>query len=451
MAMTQAIKNKWIEAGIPNAENLIVDEEPTPQDPTVNYGPGGTGGPGTLPGGGPDDEQGPEDLEEDPSSLPGIPGLGGPGIGDGGIPRYPTGGAGTGLDPSSGGGPAGPGYTPSYPIGGGGGGGLARVRYGEGGGGGGGGAGGGGGGGRSRANYDPRDRLLPDFPPSEVGGPGQGGGSPVGSTSVGSGLQSAGSTRAGPAPGYGKELDEADKRARKQRQEYLEDLKNYRTLDLPDEAVSGVNRLVESYNTAYGEARGANEARYQQLLGITDQTTGQRAADIRGDAESERSDLQQGLARTGLANTTVSPTLTAGVRRREQESLNRLADQMQGTKLGIIERREDQYPDAASLQSSLAGLSEGYGGKGVSALYGALGNIQQGGGGGAAPAVGGAFGASATQPAGAPLSETGLGPAVPGVPGLPTLPGSESFGADQFTTPGAPTVKRKGGNVFGTL
>ncbi|KKL28204.1 hypothetical protein LCGC14_2377490 [marine sediment metagenome] len=147
---------------------------------------------------------------------------------------------------------------------------------------------------------------------------------------------------------------------------------------LPQEAIGGVERLVEEYNKAFGEAKGANEARYQQLLGITDETTGQRAADIRSRSLEERSDLEQGLARTGLSNTTVSPTLTAGSRRREESSLNRLADQMQGTKLGIIERREDQYPDLSALQSSLSYLGEGYGGAGISTLFSALGGINQG-------------------------------------------------------------------------
>ena len=414
--VSQYIKNQWIKAGIPNAENLIVDE-PTPQDPTVNLAPDGTGGPATLPGGGEDDEQGPEDLEsspDGPSNLPGIPGLGGSGAGGGlgtGISAGPTAGAGAGLDPSSGSGPIG--------------GGVTNVTYGGGlagsGASGGGLAGGGGGGGRGggSGSFTTGQGGLPpsgyDFGPGgDVGGPGQGGGTPP----------------QGAIGGFG-DLG----RDRRERQEYLEDLKNYRTLDLPDEAVSGVDRLVESYNQAYSEARGANEARYQQLLGITDQTTGQRAADIRSDASEERSDLQQGLARTGLSNTTVSPTLTAGVRRREQESLNRLADQMQGTKLGIIERREDQYPDSASLQASLSGLSEGYGGKGVSALYNALGNVQQGGGGGGVTPAAGVYGAPTSQSAaagaaGLPLNESGLAPALPSIP---------TFG------------KQKGGDVFRTL
>jgi len=242
-----------------------------------------------------------------------------------------------------------------------------------------------------------------------VGGPGQGGGQSRG-TAIG-GISDLGSDR-------------------RERQEYLEDLKNYRTLDLPDEAVGGVNRLVESYNQAYGQARGANEARYQQLLGIADQTTGQRAADIRREGVEERSDLLQGLGRTGLANTTVAPTLTVGSKRREQESLNRLADQMQGTKLGIIERREDAYPDSAALQSSLSSLGEGYGGKGVSALYNALGNVEQGGS-FSAPAAGASGGpAPAPGAAGNPINESGLAPAIPSIP---------TFG------------KQKGGDVFRTL
>lgn len=201
------------------------------------------------------------------------------------------------------------------------------------------------------------------FGPSRIGtGGGGGGGGGGGSLGGGAGF------RTGSFGGVSE---------RQQRQEYLEDLKQARTLDLPDEAVSGVNRLVEEYNRAFGEAKGANEARYQELLGIAGETTGQRAADIRAGGIEERSDLEQGLARTGLANTTVSPTLTAGSRRREEESLNRLADQMQGTKLGIIERREDQYPDASSLQASLSALGSGYGGPGVSALFGALGNVRQ--------------------------------------------------------------------------
>ncbi len=176
---------------------------------------------------------------------------------------------------------------------------------------------------------------------------------------------------------------------------------------LPQEAISGVEKLVESYNKAFGEAKSANEARYQQLLGITEETTGQRAADIRSRGFEERSDLEQGLARTGLSNTTVSPTLTVGSKRREGEALNRLADQLQGTKLGIIERRTDAFPDPAALQSALGRLGEGFGGQGIETLFNALANVDQSSSSQLAPVApvqglqGVALGGT-TQPAGSP-------------------------------------------------
>jgi hypothetical protein len=123
-----------------------------------------------------------------------------------------------------------------------------------------------------------------------------------------------------------------------------------------------MSRLVNQYNQAYGQARTANERRYQQLLGIADQTTGQRAADIRSDYASRESDIMQNLARLGMANTTVAPTMALGVEREQQSALNRLADQMQGTKLGIIERRTDRYPDANVLTSLASMMGQGGGG-----------------------------------------------------------------------------------------
>ena len=442
-AMTAARKAAWIAAGIPGAENLkVVDDPDDPDDPDDDDDPDDEDDPDEPDEDDPDDDDEDDPDEPIPEPIPQVPSVNyGPDGTGGGSSSIPTGGGDDTLAGPTTGADTGDDTPPGPPrvIG------ISDPERTGGGGLAGGGAGGGRGGGGRSSPGDWQDMIREgyDF------GPGM---------DLGGGSSSGGGGGGVPASGGGRGVTNQgaeDARLRRQRQEYLEDLKNYRTLDLPGEAVSGVNRLVESYNTAYGEARGANEARYQQLLGITDQTTGQRAADIRREGVEERSDLQQGLARTGLANTTVSPTLTVGSKRREQESLNRLADQMQGTKLGIIERREDQYPDAASMQAALSGLGEGYGGAGVSALYNALGNVQQGGSGGgsAAPAAGGAglHGAPSRQPAGAPLNETGLGPAMPGVPGLPALPGSESFGADQFTMPGAPTVKRKGGNVFGTL
>lgn len=138
------------------------------------------------------------------------------------------------------------------------------------------------------------------------------------------------------------------------------------------EAASGLTGMVEQYNVAYGEARTANEARYQQMLGITDQTTGQRAADIQGAYGQQSSNIMQRLARQGLAGTTIAPTMGMGVEREKQSALNRLADQMQQTKLGIIERREDEYPRSDIIMQLAGALGQGGGGAGATGIYGAL-------------------------------------------------------------------------------
>ncbi len=141
---------------------------------------------------------------------------------------------------------------------------------------------------------------------------------------------------------------------------------------------SGLQSMVGNYNAAYGEAKAANEARYQQMLGIADQTTSQRAADIRSDAGQQSANSMQQLARLGMGNTTVAPTMQMGIEREKQASLNRNADQMQKTKLGIMERREDQYPDLKSLQATIAGVGSQYDqGTGISAMLKSMASIKQ--------------------------------------------------------------------------
>lgn len=171
--------------------------------------------------------------------------------------------------------------------------------------------------------------------------------------------------------------------------------------ELPEGAVGGLESMVSEYNRAYGEARSANEARYQEMLrisqgetqrqrgifgemrGVAEQTTGQRAADIRSAGVEQESDIMQRLARQGMAGTTVAPTMQEGVKRWTSEKLNRLADTMQQTKLGIMgrqadpqqgatlgimERREDVYPSQAPLLGALGAVGSGYGGQGLTAM-----------------------------------------------------------------------------------
>lgn len=149
----------------------------------------------------------------------------------------------------------------------------------------------------------------------------------------------------------------------------------------PNSQEQFINRLYGQQQQQYTEARTANEQRYQQALGIADQDfarqgagyqamlgtigqeTGQRAADIRSETEQQVSDYQQQASRRGLSNV-YQPSIVGGIRREGQSNLNRLSDALlgrklgvqqqiaqrdQSTKLGIIERREDPYPDQAGL------------------------------------------------------------------------------------------------------
>ena len=138
------------------------------------------------------------------------------------------------------------------------------------------------------------------------------------------------------------------------------------------EALTG---LVDQYNVAYGEAKTANEQRYQELLGITDQTSGQRMSDVRADYFGRGADQMQNLARLGMANTTVAPTMRYGNQREMQSALNRTADELQGTKLGIMERRTDEYPEQQQIMALIQALGQGGGGLGA---LSALGNLRLG-------------------------------------------------------------------------
>jgi len=137
-----------------------------------------------------------------------------------------------------------------------------------------------------------------------------------------------------------------------------------------------MQQMIDNYNRAYGEAKDVNEARYQQQLGIADATTGQRMADVSSAFGRQGSDIAQRLAGLGMSNTTVAPTMQLGVERERQSALNRTADEMQQTKLGIIGAREDRFPDLGSLQSTLAGAASGKMTPQVAAMLKAFGNIR---------------------------------------------------------------------------
>jgi hypothetical protein len=134
----------------------------------------------------------------------------------------------------------------------------------------------------------------------------------------------------------------------------------------------GLSKLIGNYNRAYQEAKTANEARYQQALGILNQNTGQRLADIRSDAGNEQASIFQRLARSGLGGSSVGNVEAAGVTRRMNEELNRTSDALAAQKVGLIERRQDPYPDQGSLAELVMGIGGTMGAKGLKSLTGAL-------------------------------------------------------------------------------
>jgi len=142
-----------------------------------------------------------------------------------------------------------------------------------------------------------------------------------------------------------------------------------------ESASKGLSGLVNEYNKSFAEAKAANENRYQQMLSIADTTTTQQQADIGTQYAQTEAKGMQNLQKLGMANTTLGSNLKQGVQREKSASLNRLADTMQGTKLGIIQGREDEYPDA-SLITSLASQLGSLGTAGTATAFGSLSGLQ---------------------------------------------------------------------------
>jgi hypothetical protein len=147
---------------------------------------------------------------------------------------------------------------------------------------------------------------------------------------------------------------------------------------MPQSIGTGMEALVNQYNTAYQEAKAHNEKLYADMLGIVDQNTGQRAADIGSGYGEMSANAMQQLSRLGMSNTTVAPTLNMGIEREKQSSLNRLSDEMQGTRLGVMgQYGQQQMPNLGTLQETLTGAMSAFDpSQGTTALFNALKGIQ---------------------------------------------------------------------------
>ena len=141
-----------------------------------------------------------------------------------------------------------------------------------------------------------------------------------------------------------------------------------------------IQQLIQQNETAQEEARETNEERYQELLeehdalesqamGLLEGAGAQESADIAARWKGEASKGQQGLISSGLAGTTVAPTMSAMYARLGEADQARLSERLRmnelsvltglrGQKLGTMERREDTYPDTTLLANLASQLGE---------------------------------------------------------------------------------------------
>lgn len=96
---------------------------------------------------------------------------------------------------------------------------------------------------------------------------------------------------------------------------------------------------------AMDEARRLTEERYQQALQNLEDVGLQEGRDIDERFDSSRSAVNQNLVNSGLANTTVLPTMQQGVERERTASRNRLATMLARERNQIIQSRNDIPPD----------------------------------------------------------------------------------------------------------
>jgi hypothetical protein len=166
------------------------------------------------------------------------------------------------------------------------------------------------------------------------------------------------------------------------------------------QSMAQAGSLKTEYQTAYNQAKAANEERYQEILTgyktrygtATDKLASNRAEVMSsleglGEAElagigrrynKEMASVSQGLISSGLHSTTVAPAVKAGVTKREgyavaeaQERLRReklsylsqLGDKelmmqtgLTKEQLDFMERREDEYPSESLYVQLMQGL-----------------------------------------------------------------------------------------------
>ena len=120
---------------------------------------------------------------------------------------------------------------------------------------------------------------------------------------------------------------------------------------------TGLTGLIGQYQQQFQQAKAANEAKYQQALGVVGTNTGQQRADVLSQYQGQRANAMQQLARVGMANTTIAPTLQAGIQREQQGALNRVSDQAMQARLGVMQGFQYKYPEPGITQAAIGAMA----------------------------------------------------------------------------------------------
>ena len=208
------------------------------------------------------------------------------------------------------------------------------------------------------------------------------------------------------------------------------------------------------FTQAMNEANAANEARYQQGMGIYENIAGMfgpgstygqgQTAMLEQQKTQDVASAKQHMAGSGLWNTTVAAAIpqaweaNVGMPGRlniEDMRMGRYAGALEGM-AGFIERRTDQGPDMGLFANLMAGASQGPGGYGSTQMpsYGGGGATQTG----AQPHIGASGGAGYN----APSAVTGGGPG-PGAPGYTNPFGLKPLGQETLARGQADRTQRQ--------
>lgn len=155
---------------------------------------------------------------------------------------------------------------------------------------------------------------------------------------------------------------------------------------------SFMDNLFGAYQDAYNQGVKTNEQRYQDILGGYRDRYGQAQGELDKLGATERANVERGftaqstaaqqdLMSRGVGQTTVAPTLQAGIERQKQQSLQSVEEglarerlgtlsQLSGDTLGFMERRQDNYPGINQLVNLAMQLGNQGSGGGMAAPAG---------------------------------------------------------------------------------